>query len=92
MPNLFNYMGYTIFFWANENFEPIHVHVCKGTPGTNSTKIWITKNGDCVLANNDSKIPKQDLNKLCKAIQCNFFLIIAEWKNFYGTDNVKFYC
>lgn len=26
VPNLFRYLGYTIFFWANENFEPIHVH------------------------------------------------------------------
>ena len=44
MPNLFSYSGYVIFFWSNENNEPIHVHVCKGNPGANATKIWITKN------------------------------------------------
>lgn len=48
MPNLFNYLGYTIFFWANENFEPIHVHICKGNPTANATKVWITKSGDCI--------------------------------------------
>ena len=71
VPNLFRYLGYTIFFWANENF---------------------TKSGDCILENNNSRIPKHDLNKLFKAIQYNYFYIISEWKNFYGVDNIKFYC
>ena len=92
MPNLFNYLGYTIFFWANENFEPIHVHVCKGNLTANATKIWITKSGDCILANNNSRIPKQDLNKIFKSIQYNFFYILSEWKSFYGLKEVKFYC
>ena len=43
MPNLYSWMGYVIFFWSNENYEPIHVHVCKGKPSANATKIWITK-------------------------------------------------
>lgn len=92
MPNLFNYLGYTIFFWANEDFEPIHIHICRGKPSENSTKVWITKSGDCILANNDARIPKKDLNRLFKAIQYNFFFIVTEWKNFYGTENIKFYC
>lgn len=90
MPNLFNYLGYTIFFWANENLEPIHV--CKGNPTANSTKIWITKSGDCILANNNSRIPQKDLNRLFKSIQYNFFYIVSEWKSFYGIEDVKFYC
>jgi len=45
---------------SNEKLEPIHVHISKGTPSANSTKIWITKSGDCILANNENKIPKQD--------------------------------
>lgn len=92
MPNLFSYLGYSIFFWANENNEPIHIHVCQGSPTPNATKIWLTKSGDCILANNNSKISNKDLNKLYKAIQSNFFYIISEWKNFYGIDEVKFYC
>ena len=92
VPNLFRYLWYTVFFWANENSEPIHVHICKGNPTANSTKVWITKNGDCILENNNNKIPKHDLSKLFKAIQCNYFFIISEWKNFYGVDDIKFYC
>ena len=92
MPNLFNYLGYTIYFWANENFEPIHVHISKGNPRQNSTKIWITRNGKCILANNRSRIPEKDLNKLFSAIESNYFYIISEWKEFYGQNKVKFYC
>ena len=92
MPNLFNYLGYTVFFWAKEDFEPIHVHVCKGNPTANATKIWLTKNGECMLANNNSKIPEHELNKIYGAIRYNFFLIISEWKDFYGINEIKFYC
>ena len=46
MPKLFTVSGYTVYFWSNENGEPIHVHVSKGKPTPNATKIWLTKSGD----------------------------------------------
>ncbi|MCI8392998.1 MAG: DUF4160 domain-containing protein [Clostridia bacterium] len=48
-----------MFFWSNEKLEPIHVHISKGTPSANSTKIWITKSGGRIVANNKSKIPEK---------------------------------
>lgn len=92
MPNLFDYLGYKIYFWSKEDFEPIHVHISKGIPKANSTKVWLTKSGRCILANNNSKIPEKELTKLLKAIEANFFYIVAEWKEFYGTTNTRFYC
>ena len=41
LPSLFEQYGYKIFFGSNKNNEPIHVHVSKGTPHGNSTKINI---------------------------------------------------
>ncbi len=32
VPSLFRVGGYLVFFWSNENGEPIHVHVVKGKP------------------------------------------------------------
>ena len=29
VPSLFKIGGYTVYFWSNENNEPIHVHVCR---------------------------------------------------------------
>lgn len=92
MPSLFMVSGYKVYFWSNENREPIHVHVSKGKPSPNATKIWLTKTGGCILANNGSYIPKQELNELMEFISAQFFLICAEWKKFFVVDEIKFYC
>ena len=72
MPKLFTVSGYTVYFWSNENNEPIHVHVSKGKPIPNATKIWLTKSGGCILANNGSKIPSKELSELyiCPVFPC----------------------
>lgn len=62
-------IGYKIYFWANELGEPIHIHVSKRNPTMNSTKIWLTKAGSCILANNKSKIPQNDLNNYWTLLQ-----------------------
>jgi len=45
LPSLFQIGGYKVFFWSNENNEPIHVHIAKGKPTSNATKVWITSLG-----------------------------------------------
>lgn len=62
MPQVFVILGYIVYFWSNENDEPIYVHVCKGSPQKDATKVWITEDGS-VLEHNKSKIPKKDLKK-----------------------------
>ena len=57
------FLGYAFYFWANENLEPIHIHVSKGMQSPNSTKFWITSDG-VELANNDSKISDKELGYL----------------------------
>ncbi len=84
--------GYKVFFWSNENGEPIHVHVCKGVPSSNATKIWLTKSGGCILASNGSNISKKELTELMEFISAQFFLICLEWKKFFVVDGIKFYC
>lgn len=56
----------------------------------NATKVWLTKAGGCVLANNGSRIPKNELNAILEIISVYYFQIVAKWKETYG--NVKFYC
>ena len=92
MPNIVELCGYKIYFWSNENNETIHVHISKGKPTANSTKIWLTKSGGCVLANNSGKIPNKDLSILLEIIPLYYFKIITKWKERYGVDEVKFYC
>ena len=92
LPSLFVVCGYKVYFWSNENNEPIHVHVSKGKPTSNATKIWLTKAGECIVASNGSKIPSKDLNELTDIISAQFFLICSEWKRFFVLDEIKFYC
>lgn len=92
MPSIFHIGGYVVFFWSNENGEPIHVHVCKGDPETNATKIWLTKTGRCVLANNNSRIPQRELNDIMEVISAQFFLICSKWKEHFATEEINFYC
>ena len=75
MPSLFQIGGYKVFFWSNENNEPIHVHIAKGKPTSNATKVWITSLGGGIVANNNSKIPQNELNELLEVISAQFFMI-----------------
>lgn len=92
LPSLFTVSGYKVFFWANENNEPVHVHVSKGKPSPNATKIWLTRKGGCILASNGSNIPRKELSELMEFISAQFFLICNEWKKFFVTNDLSFYC
>ena len=92
MPKLFVVSGYTVYFWSNENDEPIHVHVAKGKPTQNATKILLTRSGGCILASNGSRISAKELNELMEFISAQFFLICAKWKQAFVTEEIKFYC
>lgn len=90
MPNLFTILGYKVYFWSNENDEPIHVHISKGIPSKNAAKIWLTRNGGCILDSNPERIPRKDLSELIEIAQ--FFMICAAWKKHFKVEQIKFYC
>ncbi|MDR1018374.1 MAG: DUF4160 domain-containing protein [Lachnospiraceae bacterium] len=88
MPKIFEYIGYFIYFWLNEQNEPIHVHVSKGKPTNNSTKIWILKDG-IELADNKSNIKSNDLRKILVFINNNRQFIIEKWYEYF--EYIKYY-
>ena len=55
-------------------------------------KIWLTKSGGTIVANNKSNIPMNDLKKILKVVNDNYFLILAKWKNYFEGQELKFYC
>ncbi|WP_303840091.1 DUF4160 domain-containing protein [Selenomonas ruminantium] len=71
MPTWGEILGYRIYFWSNENNEPVHVHICQGTPTANATKVWI---------------PQKDLNRLLKAIAANKESIVFSWYQYFGIN------
>lgn len=90
MPSIFTYKGYHIYFWMGDGSEPVHVHVCKGKPSANATKIWVTSGGGCLLAHNKSKIPLRELNQIMLVVSADATRIVELWQSFFG--RVAFYC
>lgn len=74
MPQIFRVAGYLVYFWSNENepLEPVHVHITDGVPAANATKVWITKSGKCLLANNNSKIPERMLRDIMSVDEVDY--------------------
>ncbi len=84
LPILFELYGYKIFFWSNENNEPVHVHVAKGKQSANATKIWLPADSNPVLVHNNSRIPQKDLTRILKAIALERNNIIAAWYDYFS--------
>ena len=92
MPQVFKIAGYVFYFWVNESnpLEPVHIHIAKGIPTPNATKIWITKSGKSLLCNNNSKIPKKQLRVFMQVIEARNKSILDLW---YSTfRQISFYC
>lgn len=92
MPQIFKVAGYLVFFWANEGepSEPIHVHIIRGTPSGNSTKVWITKSGHCLLCNNNSQIPERVLRNIMDVIETRSLDIVNKWYDYFR--EIKYFC
>ena len=90
MPQFIRAAGYKIYFWSNEDGEPVHFHATKGDPSKNDTKIWLLSNGSLKLAHNKGHIPEKDLSKIFSAMQTYYFEFIDYWKSFFAGE-VKFY-
>lgn len=80
-----------MFFRLNENGEPIHVHISMGKSSPNTTKVWLTRTGQCIVANS-SRIPQSDLNELLDIISAQFFLICQKWKEHFCEEKIQFFC
>ena len=92
MPQVFRVGSYWVYFWSNEGEprEPIHVHISQGSPQANATKVWITKAGKCLLANNNSDIPSVALRNIMRIIEARSIEVVNKWYSFYG--EIEYYC
>ena len=52
LPKILTVGSYIIYFWSNENNEPVHVHIAEKIPNEYATKIWLTKTGRAIVAHN----------------------------------------
>ena len=85
MPKILEIGSYIIYFWSEENGEPIHVHVSVKRPEKNSTKLWVLRNGETVVAYNRNGISQKELKKIQENIKINVEVIIAAWCKHFNT-------
>ena len=71
MPQIFKIGSYVIYFWSNEGdpIEPTYIHVSEGVPQENTTKIWLTQTGRCLLCHNNSHISQRKLRDIMDIIE-----------------------
>ena len=67
-----------------------HVHIAKGKPSENATKVWITSAGNCLLCNNNSRIPSHTLRNIMRMIEARSTDIIQKWFTYFG--EISYYC
>lgn len=92
MPQVFKIGAYWVYFWSDENepLEPVHIHIAEGKPVKNATKVWITRSGNCLLANNNSHIPERTLKNIVRIIEARSSEVISKWEKHFG--ETRFYC
>lgn len=92
MPQVFKIGSYWVYFWSNESdpLKPIHVHIAKGAPTANATKVWITRAGKCYLCNNSSKIPERVLRNMMKIIEARSGEVVEKWLAYFGS--ISYFC
>lgn len=92
MPQVFKIGSYVVYFWMDEGrpLEPIHVHVAKGVPSANATKIWLTQSGKAIIAYRAGDITQSDLRKLVRMIEANADEIREKWLQYF--DELRYYC
>ena len=92
MPQIFKIGSYWIYFWADESkpLEPVHIHISEGKPTANGTKVWITRSGKCLVANNKGRIPERTLKNIIRVIEARSYDIIQKWSDYFG--EITFYC
>lgn len=72
MPEVFRKDGYVFFFYANENLEPIHVHVRRAG---GFAKFWI----EPVLLESSQGMKTQELSRAEELILDHLELIRRKW-------------
>jgi hypothetical protein len=66
------------------------VHVAKGRPSPGATKIWLTRNGGCILAGNGSGLNKKELANVMDFVMLNHEEICNRWRDYFHGD-ISFY-
>ena len=79
MPTILLINGWRLFFYSNENNEPIHIHCRKAN---SECKFWIDVENFDLLTAYSFNCNNRDFRDIRKIVFSNFDYIIEEWNKF----------
>ena len=82
MPTVLFILGWRLYFYANENKEPIHIH---GEKGDMECKYWILVDEMDIKEEYSYNMSPKDKREIRKIIFQNFDLLIDAWNIFFKT-------
>jgi len=77
MPTVFRINGYRFFFFSNEGFEPIHIHVEKGEK---YAKYWLKP----ISLAKSEHMNSGELSKVFEIIKENEKYIEEKWNDYFS--------
>ena len=80
MPTVLFIYGWRLFFYANENNQPIHIHAEKGDM---ECKFWLLVEEVEIMEEFSFNMSPNAKREIKKIIYQNFDLIIESWNNFF---------
>jgi hypothetical protein len=80
MPTILFIYGWRLFFYSNENNEPIHVHAEKGDM---ECKFWILVEEIEIREAFAYNLSPNDKKEIKKIIYSHFDLIVNSWNNYF---------
>ena len=78
MPTILEVNGYKVFFYSNENNEPLHVHVTKGG---GAAKWWLEPN---IGEEYSYGFTPRERKKIGVIVRENSELIKQKWNEYFG--------
>ena len=80
MPTVLFIFGWGLYFYANENTAPIHIHAEKGDMECN---YWLFVNEMDIKEEYNYNMSPKDKREIRKIIFQNFDTLIDSWNNFF---------
>jgi hypothetical protein len=80
MPTILLILGWRLYFWSNENNEPIHVHAEKGDM---ECKFWLDAENFEIKEAMTFNMTSQSKREIKKIIYDHFDYIVLEWKKYF---------
>jgi hypothetical protein len=83
MPTVLFILGWRLYFYSNENKEPMHIHAQKGEM---ECKFWILESEMDIRNEFAYNMSPKDIREIRKIIFGHFDQIVDSWKIYFGNQ------